>query len=82
MNYDLGMFSGLDLGIPISPVSMVLIFLVLFTVWVIHAVVLRYHWGHYGNGDLLLLKINLVYFAGSAILFAMMAIFILLYSFT
>ncbi len=56
------------------------LFSVLAVTSIVHAVILRYHWKNYGNGAIELVKINIIYLVGLAILLGGMAVFILTYS--
>jgi hypothetical protein len=56
------------------------VFLTLFLIWLIHAIILRYHWKSYGNDKLRVIRMNIYYFAGSAVLFGALAMTLIAYS--
>ena len=70
----------LTLHIPLSGNFLTGVFLLMFIVWLIHMVIVRYHWKNYGNDKLLVVKMNLYYFMGSAILFGALALSLIAYS--
>ena len=72
--------SNLSLKIPLTTNILIGIFLFLIIVWVIHMIVMRYHWNAYGNDRLRKLRMNVFYFIGSAILFITLTAFLVTYS--
>jgi uncharacterized protein YqgC (DUF456 family) len=71
-----------NIHIPLSVPFLVGIFLVLLVIWIIHMIVMRYHWNNYGNSNVTLLKANILYFLGSFLLFAVLGISLLTYAAT
>ena len=43
-------------------------------------IIVRYHWKNYGNDKLRVVKMNIYYFAGSAVLFGALALALIAYS--
>ena len=72
--------SSFSLKIPLSTSFLAGIFVLLFIVWLIHMVIIRYHWKNYGNDKLRVVKMNIYYFAGSAVLFGALALALIAYS--
>jgi hypothetical protein len=76
----LDVFSKMNLQIPLNQTLLIGLFFGIFALWVIHMIVIRYHWNNYGNNKLMVVKMNFIYFIGSALLFIAMALFIAIYS--
>ncbi len=72
--------TDLTLHIPLSGNFLVGVFLTMFVVWFIHMIIVRYHWKNYGNDKLLVVKMNIIYFTGSAVLFGALALSLIAYS--
>lgn len=72
--------SNFTLHVPLSGGFLAGVFLVLFIVWLIHMIITQYHWKNYGNDKLRVLKMNIYYFGGSAILFGALALTLIAYS--
>ena len=72
--------TNLILHVPLSGNFLTGVFLLMFIVWLIHMIVIRYHWKNYGNDKLLVVKMNIYYFTGSAILFGALALSLIAYS--
>lgn len=72
--------SNLSLKIPLTTNILLGIFFFLLIVFVIHMVVMRYHWNAYGNDRLRKLRMNIYYFIGSAILFIALTACLVVYS--
>ncbi len=74
------LLSNLTIHIPLSSVFLAGVFLVMFIIWLIHMIIIQYHWNNYGYDKLLMLKMNIYYFVGSAILFGILALALIGYS--
>ncbi len=72
--------SDLTVHIPLSGNFLVGVFVFLLVIWLIHMIVVRYHWKHYGNDKLKVVRMNIYYFIGSAILFGALALSLIAYS--
>lgn len=70
----------LAIHIPLSGNFLAGVFLTMFMVWFIHMIIVRYHWKNYGNDKLRVVKMNIYYFTGSAILFGALALSLIAYS--
>ena len=68
-----------NLQIPLTPTFLVVLFSILAAISLVHALILRYHWKNYGNGALVFVLVNIIYFVGLSILLAGMGVFILAY---
>lgn len=75
-------FSQFHFAIPLSANVLVVIFLLVFAIWAVLAMMLNYHWGKYGPSKLGALQMNLIFFSGSVLLLTSMIIFYLLYYFS
>ena len=75
-------FSSLakQLQIPLPPIVLYLIFGVLLVAWIIYSIILRYHWKKYATSKLDTMRMDIIYFIGSAVLIGAMTIAALAYS--
>ena len=73
-------FSQLTVGTPATTTVLIIVFLVIFVVWIIHAFVSVYHWRKYANDKGRLFFTQFYYFIGSAILFSILICCVAYYS--
>ncbi len=66
--------------VPLSSGLLTGTFLLLFAFWVVHMVIVRYHWSKYGNDRLKVVRMNVYYLTGSAILFTALAFFLVAFT--
>jgi hypothetical protein len=76
----LGFLEFLRAKIAFSSLGLSLVFIILLVAWAIYSLILRYHWQKYSSTPLDALRMNMIYFGGSALLFGLMAVFLLLFS--
>lgn len=76
----IGIFNQFNLHIPITPLLLFSLGALLFAVWAVFSIIAHYHWKSYGTNQLEIIKMTLIYFVGSAILLAAVAIFAFAYS--
>jgi hypothetical protein len=69
-----------DLAIPVPAFLLGALFALLFAVWLVFSLIVRYHWNKYGHSRLEVMQMNFVYFVGSGILVATTLVFLILYS--
>lgn len=74
------LFSTFALNIPLTTNFLIGTFIALAVVWSVQMMVLEYHWKNYGNDKLRVLRMNISYFIGSALLFTTLAFFLVSYS--
>ena len=72
--------SNLSFRIPLSANFLTALLVLLLLVWIIHAIIIRYHWNAYGNDKLKQVRMGIYYFVGSVILFATLSFFLVAYS--
>ena len=75
-------FTQFTIGTPVTTNVLMGLFLLIFMTWLIHMVISVYHWKKYGNSKLAILRTELIYFIGAAILFVILALCISYYSFS
>ncbi len=68
--------------IPLTPFFLFLLFALLMAAWAVFTWIVRYHWKSYGTSTLEVMTMSLIYFVGSGILLAGMALFAFLYNFS
>ena len=66
---DLPQFLQLTVGTPATTNVLIILFLIIFIIWIIHAAVSVYHWRNYSNDKGKLFFTQFYYFVGSAVLF-------------
>ena len=74
------LFNQLSIHIPITPLLLFSLGALLFAVWAGFRIIAHYHWKNYGTNKLEVIKMTLIYFVGSAILLALIAIFAFAYT--
>ena len=72
--------SQLNISTPVTTNVLIGLFLVIFIIWLIHMFIVTYHWRNYGNNKLKIFRMQLIYFIGSAALFAVLVLCIAYYS--
>lgn len=72
--------SQLSFHIPVTPTLLCALLALMFALWIVYSIILRYHWKNYGSNQLEIIKMNVIYFVGSGILIAGMVLFAFLYS--
>lgn len=78
----IAIFSQLGIHIPITPFLLFAVFAVLLFLWALFTWIVRYHWKSYGTNKLDVMSMSFIYFIGSAVLLAGMALFAFLYNFS
>ncbi len=73
-------FSQLTVGTQATTNVMIILFLIIFVMWAIHAAVSVYHWRNYSNDKAKLFFTQLYYFIGSAVLFCVLISCVAYYS--
>jgi hypothetical protein len=68
--------------VPLTPFFLFILFTLLMGAWGVFSWIVRYHWKSYGTSKLDVMTMSLVYFVGSGILLAGMALFASLYNFS
>lgn len=72
----------MGIQIPLTPFLIFLLLTLLMVAWGIFTWIVRYHWKSYGTSKLEVMSMSFVYFVGSGILLAGMALFAFLYNFS
>ena len=70
----------LGFHIPVTPLLLFSLGGLLFAVWAIFSIIAHYHWKNYGASKIEVVKMTLIYFVGSAILIALIAVFAFAYA--
>lgn len=73
--------TALNIIVSISPIVLAMLATPLLLLWLVYSVILRYHWGKYASGQLDVLKMNMIYFGGSAFLIVGMMVCLISYAF-
>jgi hypothetical protein len=72
--------SQFSVHIPLSTNLLIGVLIVLLAAWIVHMLIVRYHWQMYGNDKLAVIRMSIYYFTGSAILFSVLVFFLVAYS--
>ena len=80
MQFTLPQFSQLTVGTQATTNVLIIVFLIIFVIWIIHAAVSVYHWRNYANDKAKLFFTQFYYFIGSAVLFGVLISCVAYYS--
>lgn len=72
--------SQLTVGIPATTNTLIVFFLLIFVMWLVHMFITVYHWKNYGNNRATVFMMEIIYFCGSAVLFAFLVVCLSYYS--
>jgi hypothetical protein len=66
----------------VTPLTLSILAILVFLLWGVFSLILRYHWSRYASSKLHILQMNLIYYGGSTVLFALAFLFLILYTFS
>ena len=72
--------SQFTVGTPATTNVLIILFLIIFVIWIIHATISVYHWKNYSNDKTKLFFTQFYYFIGSAVLFCILISCVAYYS--